>query len=135
VPVVSASPAAEWEVAGVNSKVQLAELERRHQLNIATALLEKGVTLMDPARIDVRGELMCGRDVTIDVGCVFEGRVELATACGRRHCVLVRRHGGAGAQVKPFCHFEDAVVGRKIADRPVCAPAPGYRAGRRCPHR
>ena len=84
-PVVSAQPSAEWEVAGVNSKVQLAELERRHQLNLANALLEKGVTLMDPARIDVRGELVCGRDVTIDVGCVFEGRVELADGVhGRR---------------------------------------------------
>jgi len=65
VPVVSSQPSGEWEVAGVNSKVQLAELERRHQLNIAHALLERGVTLMDPARIDVRGELICGRDVTI----------------------------------------------------------------------
>ncbi|HEX7987079.1 MAG TPA: NTP transferase domain-containing protein, partial [Duganella sp.] len=77
VPVVSAQPSAQWEVAGVNSKVQLAELERIHQRNIALKLLEQGVTLMDPARIDVRGELICGRDVTIDVGCVFEGKVEL----------------------------------------------------------
>ncbi|MFA9216630.1 MAG: bifunctional N-acetylglucosamine-1-phosphate uridyltransferase/glucosamine-1-phosphate acetyltransferase, partial [Sphingomonadaceae bacterium] len=78
VPVVSAQPGAQWEVAGVNSKVQLAELERIHQRNIAHRLLEQGVTLMDPSRIDVRGELVCGRDVTIDVGCVFEGKVELA---------------------------------------------------------
>jgi bifunctional UDP-N-acetylglucosamine pyrophosphorylase/glucosamine-1-phosphate N-acetyltransferase len=74
VAVTSAHPAAVWEVAGVNSKVQLAQLERIHQNNIAQALLEQGVTLLDPARIDVRGELVCGRDVTIDVGCVFEGR-------------------------------------------------------------
>ncbi|HBO76986.1 MAG TPA: bifunctional N-acetylglucosamine-1-phosphate uridyltransferase/glucosamine-1-phosphate acetyltransferase, partial [Cupriavidus sp.] len=77
VEVVSAQPAALWETLGVNSKVQLAEIERIHQRNIAQRLLEAGVTLLDPARIDVRGELTCGRDVTIDVGCVFEGRVHL----------------------------------------------------------
>ncbi|MWL55305.1 bifunctional N-acetylglucosamine-1-phosphate uridyltransferase/glucosamine-1-phosphate acetyltransferase, partial [Escherichia coli] len=112
VPVVSAQPSAEWEVAGVNSKVQLAELERRHQLNIAHALLEKGVTLMDPARIDVRGTLTCGRDVTIDVGCVFEGDVVLGDGVTiGAHSVLVDTTVKAGAQVKPFCHIEDAVVG------------------------
>ncbi|MDL2357535.1 MAG: NTP transferase domain-containing protein, partial [Pseudomonadota bacterium] len=101
VQVVSAQPSAEWEVAGVNSKVQLAELERRHQLNLAQALLEQGVTLMDPARIDIRGELICGRDVTIDVGCVFEGRVELAdgVAVGA-HNVIINARIGAGVQIK-----------------------------------
>ncbi len=130
VPVVSAQPSAEWEVAGVNSKVQLAELERRHQLNIATALLEKGVTLMDPARIDVRGELICGRDVTIDVGCVFEGRVELAD--GVRvgpNCVLVNAKIGAGAQIKPFCHIEEAVVGDKSQIGPYARLRPGTELG------
>ncbi|MDB5917573.1 MAG: glmU, partial [Massilia sp.] len=107
VVVVSAQPSAEWEVAGVNSKVQLAELERRHQLNAAHALLEQGVTLMDPARIDIRGELICGRDVTIDVGCVFEGRVELADGVSvGAHNVIVNARIAAGAQIKPFCHIE-----------------------------
>ncbi|WP_020654347.1 bifunctional UDP-N-acetylglucosamine diphosphorylase/glucosamine-1-phosphate N-acetyltransferase GlmU [Massilia niastensis] len=130
VPVVSAQPAAEWEVAGVNSKVQLAELERRHQLNIATALLEQGVTLMDPARIDVRGELVCGRDVVIDVGCVFEGRVELADGVKvGPHCVLVDVRIGAGAQIKPFCHLEDAVVGDKSQIGPYARLRPGTELG------
>jgi bifunctional UDP-N-acetylglucosamine pyrophosphorylase/glucosamine-1-phosphate N-acetyltransferase len=130
VPVVSAQPSAEWEVAGVNSKVQLAELERRHQLNIANALLERGVTLMDPARIDVRGELVCGRDVTIDVGCVFEGRVELADGVTvGPHCVLVNARIGAGAQVKPFCHIEDAVVGDKSQIGPYARLRPGTELG------
>ena len=130
VPVVSAQPSAEWEVAGVNSKVQLAELERRHQLNIATALLEKGVTLMDPARIDVRGELVCGRDVVIDVGCVFEGRVDIAD--GVRvgpNCGLVNARIGAGAQIKPFCHIEDAVVGDKSQIGPYARLRPGTQLG------
>jgi bifunctional UDP-N-acetylglucosamine pyrophosphorylase/glucosamine-1-phosphate N-acetyltransferase len=114
VPVVSAHPSAEWEVAGVNSKVQLAELERRHQLNKANVLLEQGVTLMDPARIDIRGTLVCGRDVTIDVGCVFEGRVELADGVSvGAHNVIVNASIAAGAQIKPFCHIEGAKVGPK----------------------
>ena len=126
VPVVSAHPSAEWEVAGVNSKVQLAELERRHQLNIANALLEKGVTLMDPARIDIRGELICGRDVTIDVGCVFEGRVELADGVTvGAHNVIVNAKIAAGAQIKPFCHIEDAVVGAKSMIGPYARLRPG----------
>jgi bifunctional UDP-N-acetylglucosamine pyrophosphorylase/glucosamine-1-phosphate N-acetyltransferase len=126
VPVVSAQPSAEWEVAGVNSKVQLAELERRHQLNIALALLEKGVTLLDPARIDVRGELVCGRDVTIDVGCVFEGRVELADGVTvGAHSVLVDTKVGTGVQIKPFCHLEDAVVGDQSVIGPYARLRPG----------
>jgi len=126
VPVVSAQPSAEWEVAGVNSKVQLAELERRHQLNIANALLEKGVTLMDPARIDVRGELTCGRDVTIDVGCVFEGRVELGDGVTvGPHSVLVNATVAAGAQIKPFCHIEDALVGAGSLIGPYARLRPG----------
>jgi bifunctional UDP-N-acetylglucosamine pyrophosphorylase/glucosamine-1-phosphate N-acetyltransferase len=130
VPVVSSQPSAEWEVAGVNSKVQLAELERRHQLNVAIALLEKGVTLMDPARIDVRGELVCGRDVTIDVGCVFEGRVELADGVKvGAHSVLVNAKVAAGAQIKPFCHIEDAVVGPKSQIGPYARLRPGTELG------
>jgi len=126
VPVVSAQPSAQWEVAGVNSKVQLAELERIHQGNIALKLLEQGVTLMDPARIDVRGELICGRDVTIDVGCVFEGRVELAD--GVRvgpHSVIVNSRILAGAQIKPFCHIEEAAVGEVSIIGPYARLRPG----------
>ncbi len=126
VPVVSAQPAAQWEVAGVNSKVQLAELERIHQNNIAQALLERGVTLLDPARIDVRGELICGRDVTIDVGCVFEGLVELADGVSiGAHSVIVNASIAAGAVIKPFCHIEDAVVGPASIIGPYARLRPG----------
>jgi bifunctional UDP-N-acetylglucosamine pyrophosphorylase/glucosamine-1-phosphate N-acetyltransferase len=62
------------QVAGVNSPVQLAELERAYQLRQAHRLMDQGVRLADPARIDVRGELQCAQDVEIDVNCVFEGR-------------------------------------------------------------
>jgi bifunctional UDP-N-acetylglucosamine pyrophosphorylase/glucosamine-1-phosphate N-acetyltransferase len=130
VPVVSAQPSAEWEVAGVNSKVQLAELERRHQLNIANALLEQGVTLLDPARLDVRGQLVCGRDVTIDVGCVFEGRVELGDGVTvGAHSVIVNAAIGAGASIKPFCHIEQAVVGAQSIIGPYARLRPGTELG------
>jgi bifunctional UDP-N-acetylglucosamine pyrophosphorylase/glucosamine-1-phosphate N-acetyltransferase len=126
VPVVSAQPSAVWEVAGVNSKVQLAELERIHQRNIANQLLEQGVTLLDPARIDVRGELVCGRDVTIDVGCVFEGKVELGEGVHiGAHSVIVNARILAGAQIKPFCHIEEAVVGEVSIIGPYARLRPG----------
>ena len=126
VRVVSAQPGAQWEVAGVNSKVQLAQLERIHQGNIALALLERGVTLADPARIDVRGELVCGRDVTIDVGCVFEGKVELADGVSvGAHSVIVNSSIAAGASIKPFCHIEGAVVGAASIIGPYARLRPG----------
>ena len=77
VAVHTVQPAQEWEIHGINSKSQLAKLERTWQLVEAEHLLEQGVTLADPGRIDVRGKLSCGRDVEIDVGCIFEGEVSL----------------------------------------------------------
>lgn len=126
VAVVSASPDAVWEVAGVNSKVQLAQLERIHQGNIAHALLEQGVTLLDPARIDVRGQLVCGRDVTIDVGCVFEGKVTLGDGVVvGAHTIIVNATIAAGAVVKPFCHIEEALVGAASIIGPYARLRPG----------
>lgn len=126
VTVTSAQPDAIWETLGVNSKVQLAELERVHQKNIALNLLEQGVTLLDPARIDVRGNLICGRDVTIDVGCVFEGQVELADGVKiAAHCVIKNAKIGAGTEIKAFCHIEDAVVGAQGQIGPYARLRPG----------
>ncbi|OWW20772.1 bifunctional UDP-N-acetylglucosamine diphosphorylase/glucosamine-1-phosphate N-acetyltransferase GlmU [Noviherbaspirillum denitrificans] len=130
VPVVSAQPSAVWETLGVNSKVQLAELERIHQRNIANALLEQGVTLADPARIDVRGSLVCGRDVSIDVNAVFEGKVELEDGVSiGAHCVIRNARIGKGADIKPFCHIEDAVVGAESAIGPYARLRPGTELG------
>lgn len=124
--VVSAQPDALWETLGVNSKVQLAELERIHQRNLAQRLLEAGVTLLDPARIDIRGELTCGRDVTIDVNCVFEGRVHLEDGAHiGANCVLRNSTVGAGARVQPFCHFENASVGAAGRIGPYARLRPG----------
>ncbi|MBK4733932.1 bifunctional UDP-N-acetylglucosamine diphosphorylase/glucosamine-1-phosphate N-acetyltransferase GlmU [Noviherbaspirillum pedocola] len=130
VPVTSAQPDAVWETLGVNSKVQLAELERIHQRNLANRLLEAGVTLLDPARIDIRGTLTCGRDVTIDVGCVFEGDVELADgAVVGAHCVIRNARIGERAQIKPFCHIEEAAVGASSQIGPYARLRPGTELG------
>ncbi|MBL8487582.1 MAG: bifunctional UDP-N-acetylglucosamine diphosphorylase/glucosamine-1-phosphate N-acetyltransferase GlmU [Rhodocyclaceae bacterium] len=128
--VASCQPEHAWEVEGVNSKRQLAQLERIHQRNLADALLDAGVTLADPDRIDIRGELACGRDVSIDVGCVFEGRVEIAD--GARigpYCVLKNSRVAAGATLQAYCHLEDAEVGPANAIGPYARLRPGAKLG------
>ncbi|HQR05060.1 MAG: bifunctional UDP-N-acetylglucosamine diphosphorylase/glucosamine-1-phosphate N-acetyltransferase GlmU [Proteobacteria bacterium] len=129
--VETVQPSAVWEVQGVNSKSQLAALERIHQENIAQALMEEGVALADPARIDVRGQLICGTDVSIDVNAVFEGIVELAD--GVRigpHCVLRNCRIGPNARIEAFTHIEDAQVGAESIIGPYARLRPGARLGR-----
>ncbi|MFJ2987132.1 bifunctional UDP-N-acetylglucosamine diphosphorylase/glucosamine-1-phosphate N-acetyltransferase GlmU [Collimonas sp. NPDC087041] len=129
-PVVSAQPDAVAETLGVNSKVQLAELERIHQRSIAERLLEQGVTLLDPARIDVRGTLQCGRDVSIDVGCVFEGEVSIEDgAVIGANCVIKNARIGSNASIKPFCHIEGATVGAASQIGPYARLRPGAELG------
>ena len=126
VPVRTASPDHAWEVLGVNSKVQLAELERVAQRSLAEQLMEQGVRLADPARIDVRGELRCGRDVFIDVNCVFEGLVVLDEAVEiGPNCVLKDARIGAGARLEAFTHVEDAIVGADGRIGPFARLRPG----------
>ena len=126
VPIRTANPKHAWEVLGVNSKVQLAELERIAQRSNAEALMERGVRLADPARLDVRGELVCGRDVFIDVNCVFEGKVELAEAVEvGPNCVLKNARIGAGTRLAAFTHIEDAVVGPDGRIGPFARLRPG----------
>ena len=132
VPVGAAQPAASWETLGVNSRVQQAELERRWQAEQARRQLEAGVTLADPARFDLRGTLRCGRDVFIDVGCVFEGEVTLAD--GVRvgpHCVLRDVSVGAGTQIEAYSHLQDAQVGRDARVGPYARLRPGAELGDR----
>jgi bifunctional UDP-N-acetylglucosamine pyrophosphorylase/glucosamine-1-phosphate N-acetyltransferase len=125
-PVRSSQPDAAWETLGVNSKTQLAELERIYQRNLASQLLEQGVTVLDPHRIDVRGTLSCKRDVTIDVNCVFEGTVELEDGVTiGANCVIKNARIGKGAHIKPFCHVEDAVIGSDCVIGPYARLRPG----------
>ncbi len=126
VEIATVQPSAVWETLGVNSKRQLAELERLHQRNIADRLMDDGVTLIDPARIDVRGQLVCGRDVEIDINCVFEGRVELGDNVRiGAHCVVRNAVIGAGTRIAPFSHVEDTIMGAACMVGPYARTRPG----------
>ncbi len=126
VAVKTAHPRHLWEVFGVNSKLQLAELERIYQRGYAERLAASGVTLLDPARIDVRGELTCGRDVVIDVNCVFEGRVDLADGVWvGPNCVLRNVRVGPGAQIQAFSHIEESEIGSDCRVGPFSRIRPG----------
>ncbi len=124
--VIPCHPGAEWEVLGINSRAQLAELERLHQRNQAQQLMAEGVTLIDPSRIDVRGTLRCGRDVLIDINAIFEGDVVLGDGVQiGANCVLKNVVLDAGVQLKPFCHLEGAKVGANAVIGPYARLRPG----------
>ena len=126
IAVQTTQPAQVWEVEGVNSKRQLAELELVHHREVANVLLEQGVTLADPARFDVRGTLACGRDVSIDVNCVFEGSVKLGDRVRiGPNCVLKNVTIDADTQVNAFSLLEDATVGADCRIGPYARLRPG----------
>jgi bifunctional UDP-N-acetylglucosamine pyrophosphorylase / glucosamine-1-phosphate N-acetyltransferase len=116
----------EASVLGINDRAQLAALERLVQRRKATALMLAGTTIADPARIDIRGELACGRDVAIDVGCIFEGAVTLAD--GVRvgpYCVLRDVTVGPDTRIEAFSHFDSAMIGRNCRLGPYARLRPG----------
>ncbi len=126
ISVETSSTPNEWEVAGVNDKVQLSALERIHQRNLATALLVDGVTIIDPERIDIRGTLACGRDVIIDVNCVFEGSVTIGA--GTRigpNCVLQDATIGSDTDIFAFTHIESTSIGNGARIGPYARFRPG----------
>jgi len=128
VPVTAVQADAAWETLGANSRGQLAELERIYQRKLATSLMEQGVALADPSRCDVRGKLVCGRDVAIDVNCVLEGEVELGDGASvGANCVLRDVTVGAGTRIEPFCHLEDADIGADCRIGPYARIRPGTR--------
>lgn len=130
VEVCTAHPGAHWEAEGVNNKRQLAQLERIYQQQFANRLLESGVTLLDPARIDVRGELCCGRDVVIDVNVVFEGKVVLGDGVSiGANCVLKNVSMAAGCQIAPFSHLDGASIGAQSKIGPFARLRPGTELG------
>jgi bifunctional UDP-N-acetylglucosamine pyrophosphorylase/glucosamine-1-phosphate N-acetyltransferase len=128
VPVTAIRADAAWETLGVNSRGQLAELERIYQRKLAASLMEQGVALADPSRCDVRGNLVCGRDVAIDVNCVLEGEVKLGDGASvGANCVLRDVTVGAGTRIEPFCHLEDADIGADCRIGPYARIRPGAR--------
>ncbi|TMH78574.1 MAG: UDP-N-acetylglucosamine diphosphorylase/glucosamine-1-phosphate N-acetyltransferase [Betaproteobacteria bacterium] len=128
VSVTAIQADASWEALGVNSRAELAELERIYQRRLAASLLEQGVALADPSRCDVRGSLACGRDVAVDVNCVFEGEVKLGDGVSvGANCVLKDVKVGAGTRIEPFCHLEDADIGADCRIGPYARIRPGTR--------
>ncbi|MEP6773678.1 MAG: bifunctional UDP-N-acetylglucosamine diphosphorylase/glucosamine-1-phosphate N-acetyltransferase GlmU, partial [Polaromonas sp.] len=118
------------QVAGVNSPVQLAELERAYQSRVAVALMEQGVRLADPARLDVRGTLGCGRDVEIDVNCLFEGQVALGDGVRiGANCVIANCTIAAGAVIHPFTHIDGEKLGVQVGEGALVGPFARLRPG------
>jgi bifunctional UDP-N-acetylglucosamine pyrophosphorylase / glucosamine-1-phosphate N-acetyltransferase len=118
------------QVAGVNSPAQLQELERAHQKNMAYRFMEQGVRLADAARFDLRGTLQCGQDVSIDVGCVFEGSVSLGDNVSiGAHCVIANCTIEAGAVIHPFSHIDGGKEGASIGSNALIGPFARLRPG------
>ncbi len=126
VGVVSEQSHDEWEVAGINSKRDLADVERQYQKAVAAKLLQSGVTLRDPDRLDVRGNLKAGRDVVIDIGCVFEGTVEIGDNVHiGAYCVIRNAVLGNGVRIAPYSHIDGASVGSRSQVGPFARLRPG----------
>ncbi len=130
VTVVAAHPSSDTEVLGVNSPLQLADLERRYQRSRAVALMEAGVRLADPARFDVRGHLECGLDVEIDVNCIFEGCVTLGDNVRiGPNCFIKNAHIGADTVVSAFTHIDGEKLGVKVGTDARIGPFARLRPG------
>jgi bifunctional UDP-N-acetylglucosamine pyrophosphorylase/glucosamine-1-phosphate N-acetyltransferase len=130
VPVLAHRITDAVQVAGVNSPVQLAELERACQLRYAHRLMEQGVRIADPARFDLRGELQCGQDVAIDVNCIFEGKVVLADDVRiGANCVIANARIEAGAVIHPFTHIDGEKQGVKVGEGALIGPFARLRPG------
>jgi len=130
VPVVAHKIADALQVAGINSPVQLAELERAYQLRQAHRFMEQGVRLKDPARFDLRGQLDCAQDVEIDVNCIFEGQVSLGEGVKvGANCVLANCTIAAGAVIHPFTHIDGEKLGVSVGEGALIGPFARLRPG------
>ena len=126
VPVVPVSVADSADVLGINDKRQLAEAEAMYRQRAANTLMAEGVTLIDPRRIDVRGTLSCGRDVTIDINAVFEGNVMLGEGVQVGANTVIRDSEiGAGTVIHPHCLIEQTVIGSNCQIGPYARTRPG----------
>lgn len=124
--VQTTQPASEMEVLGVNDKLQLAALERQYQQSLANSLMQRGVTLLDPSRIDIRGEVTVGQDVEIDVNVIFEGQVQLGDHVKiGANCVLKNVVIADHSVIHPFSHLDGCQIGREVSIGPYARLRPG----------
>jgi bifunctional UDP-N-acetylglucosamine pyrophosphorylase/glucosamine-1-phosphate N-acetyltransferase len=130
VPVVAHKIADALQVAGINSPLQLAELERAHQLRQAHRLMTQGVRLKDPSRFDLRGQLDCAQDVEVDVNCIFEGQVSLGEGVKiGANCVIANCTIAAGAVIHPFTHIDGEKLGISVGEGALIGPFARLRPG------
>ena len=116
----------EVSISGVNSKSELAYIERGLQLNKAEELMDKGVTILDPSRIDIRGQLKCGQDVTIDVGCIFEGDVNLGNNVHIKPYSFIKNSDiNESSIIEAFSHIDSSKVGSSCRVGPYARLRPG----------
>jgi len=114
------------EVNGINNQQQLGLVENLFRQRMANGLMAQGVKLFDPTRIDVRGDIEVGRDVEIDVNCVFEGSVSLGDNVRiGANCVISNTQIAAGSEIKPMTSIEDAIIGRNVSIGPFARIRPG----------
>jgi len=124
--IIAANPETEVEVEGVNNKLQLAQIERAYQLRQADALMVAGATLRDPARIDIRGELIVGQDCEIDINLIVEGKVHLGDNVKiGANCVLKNCTIGDNTEIKPNSMVEDSTIGQHCSVGPFARLRPG----------
>ena len=128
IPVEVAHAVDEYEVLGANNRVQLAVLEAEYRRRQAERLMTEGVSLADPARIDVRGDVRVGRDISIDINVVLEGRVVIEDdVIIESNCVLRDCHIGAGSHIKAFSHIDGAELAIGCDVGPYARLRPGTR--------
>jgi bifunctional UDP-N-acetylglucosamine pyrophosphorylase / glucosamine-1-phosphate N-acetyltransferase len=126
--IITAQPDNSYEVEGVNDRIQLAKLERIHQRELIEKVMADGITVADPARVDIRGELNIGNDSYIDVNCIFEGTVNIGknvhVGAG---CVIKNSTIADGSTIKPYCVIEDAIIDSAVEVGPFARLRPGTR--------
>ena len=124
--IATAHPETEIEVEGANNRVQLASLERAYQARLAEELMIAGASLRDPARIDIRGTLVIGNEVSIDINCIFEGKVKLASGVSiGANCILKNCYISDNVTIKPNTIIEDAIIGENCSVGPFARIRPG----------
>jgi len=124
--IATAHPETEVEVEGANNRVQLASLERAYQARLAQELMIEGASLRDPARIDIRGSLTIGNEVSIDINCIFEGKIKLANGVNiGANCILKNCSIGDNVEIKPNTIIEDAIIGDNCSVGPFARIRPG----------
>jgi bifunctional UDP-N-acetylglucosamine pyrophosphorylase/glucosamine-1-phosphate N-acetyltransferase len=126
IPVKTTHPGAEQEVAGINSRSQLAALERYYQLQLAEQLMAAGVTIIDPARLDIRGNVSSGQDVTLDINVVLEGTVKLGSNVRiGPGCVIKDSEIADDVEIKAMSVIEQAKIGAGAQIGPFARLRPG----------